>query len=149
MVSRERCRRCQYWVTHSFMLGPHCSYMIQTGHSRLKGLTPEQIQRGECRCFQKYDGKRRGSKGLTLLPRSMAPVIRRVTETDVRLSKIDALAPMHYAKGLSDKDIAKRVGCSKEGVRNWRYRNHLPSNFLQGGRKRRKEDKDGTEGDEV
>lgn len=64
MVSRERCRRCKYWV-NSFMLGHHCDYMIQTGHSRLKGLTPEQIQRGECRCFQKYDGKRRGSKGLT------------------------------------------------------------------------------------
>lgn len=77
-------------------------------------------------------------------------MIRRVTETDVRLSKIDALAPMHYAKGLSDKDIAKRVGCSKEGVRNWRYRNHLPSNFLQGGRKRRKEgEKDGAEGNKM
>ncbi|MFW5794906.1 MAG: terminase gpP N-terminus-related DNA-binding protein [Bacillota bacterium] len=33
-----------------------------------------------------------------------------------------------YKKGLSDREIAEKVGLSKAGIASWRYRNKLPAN---------------------
>lgn len=39
-----------------------------------------------------------------------------------------------YNKGLTDEQIAEKVEISKYGIRSWRYRNNLPSNYY--GRKK-------------
>lgn len=31
--------------------------------------------------------------------------------------------------GLSDKEIAAKLGCRAKSITNWRYRNDMPSNF--------------------
>lgn len=104
MKKKERCNTCIYRTRPG---SPHkCDYFSMTGHTR------RAVPAHQCEHYKKDNAAEGQAK-------------RRV--------KPDWDAAMElYKQGLTDPEIAERIGCSKYAIFKWRKRNGLQTKYRNG-----------------
>lgn len=116
MACTERCRWCVYFET-SNVIGPHCSYILITGHSR--GCPPGD----DCTAFKKAKEKNTAGAGWYGMLNTKDP---KIVEREKTFAEM-------YRDGKRDKEIARATGVNPSTVRKWRIRHGLPTQQLIGG----------------
>ncbi len=102
-----------------------CEYCVLTG--RIRGSKRDEngilrpISASECTHWK--DTKRGKQKP----QQPMEDIIKKETETAVRLRIMHTQIEKLYSAGLNDREIAEKLRCSKTTVRRWRMRNGIQS----------------------
>lgn len=116
-MSRGCCdrKKCRYYSPPSHHSPNTCNYMMFTGKSRIAQIPDKKARRdwANCPCFQ---------EGQNLKGKLFSP-------GELRLAYDWAEAYKLYRAGALDRDIAAAIGCSVSGVKWWRRKSGLPSNW--------------------
>ncbi len=118
MVER-RCPSCRFHGTVEDEIS--CDYMRITGKSRTAQIPPEERDK-PCPFYE------RGRK----VPLRIKPVTES-TKKEPRYRFDQRKMRELYDAGLLDHQIAVEVGCTADGVRLFRKRNGLPTNYRKAG----------------
>ena len=121
MEQEHPCKGCVDAVEDSAGVGGYlCDYLTHNGHSRLKICPPRE------KCTVK-----------STVPRDTAEVRpeKRYEKTERSCCWDQSIARWLYSQGMSDADIARRVGTVRQVIREWRVRNDLPANVGRGGKR--------------
>ena len=114
-----RCLKCRF---HGWLSGELCcDYIYITGRSRTAQMTKADRDR-PCRFFE--SGKR-----VPIKEKPMTDSTAKLPRYRFDQRKMREL----YDAGLLDHQIAVEVGCTAEGVRLFRKRNGLPTNYRKAG----------------
>ena len=140
--SRKRCYRCWWRSRHE---GFSCAYALENNGTVLGTMKRLNLPDGApCPCFL-ADKK---VKVKSSLEKSMEEDVRfsaakkskkereaekRRADTERKRAAREKARMDLYNEGYSDKEIAARLGCAQNTIADWRKRNHLLANYLQGG----------------